>query len=253
MRKWNSAHTHTVNSDLLIYHQSHKRMSQRAWMWNVHCWNNKCTHTHRPLSNRMRAVIFPPLILDVSAKWEVKSQIWDVTFRLPPCLLPPSLPPPASLHPSPVLFCTSLFDCISPRLNMTLTQYSAPIWVMVVYRHVELMAFIQSMERLVWVWSKGVLRNWQKKDRDREGRGKGRRGTEKTERDGEHKSLGCNPTSDPMSLLPHSGKITFLYEKKKKRQSHITPGHFSLPNSAKYLWKFHSHFCCDSSHCCGNR
>lgn len=42
-----------------------------------------------PLSKWMRPVIFPPLISDTSAKWEVKSQIWDVTFALPP-------PPPAS-------------------------------------------------------------------------------------------------------------------------------------------------------------
>lgn len=52
-----------------------------------------------PLSKWMRPVIFPPLISDASAKWEVKSQIWDVTFALPPpaCLLSnrPPYPPPS--------------------------------------------------------------------------------------------------------------------------------------------------------------
>lgn len=70
-----------------------------------------------------------PLISNASAKWEVKSQIWDVTFSLPPCLLPPCLPLPLSLSPSvhpPILFCTSPFDCIS----LMLWQYTlAPFFL----------------------------------------------------------------------------------------------------------------------------
>lgn len=47
-----------------------------------------------------------------------------------------------------------LYLIASPlRLNMTL------IWAVAAYRHVELMDFIQSMERLVWARSKSVLRN----------------------------------------------------------------------------------------------
>lgn len=153
-----SAHTYVLNSNLLTYQQSHKRMSSRGKNVEFTCLKQQMhshTQTHRPLSSTTRPVIFPPLILDVSAKWEVKSQIWDVTFSLPPCLLPPSLPSiPLSLHRSPVLFCTSLFDCNPPpTLSPTWcahSTHSAPIWVMAVYRHVELMDFIQSIERLIW-------------------------------------------------------------------------------------------------------
>lgn len=118
---------------------------------------------HRPLSNRMRPVIFPPLILDVSAKWEVKSQIWDVTFGLPPCLLPPSLPTP--LHPLLVLFGTSLFDCISPPPQHDAHLGDGCVWACWVNGfYTEHGAFSLSVEHLVWAWSNGNLRDWQRAD-----------------------------------------------------------------------------------------
>lgn len=64
-----------------------------------------------PLSKWMRPVIFPPLILDASAKWEVKSQIWDVTFALPP-------PPASSLTTHPSLPGLSIHSMCSPRLRL---------------------------------------------------------------------------------------------------------------------------------------
>lgn len=173
MWNWNSivclhthtyTHTHWTPTCLFIF--SHRREWAKGPKCKIYMpeTTNALTHTQRPLSNRMRPVIFPPLILDVSAKWEVKSQIWDVTFSLPPCLLPPPLPPSAPSIRRP--FCSAhLYLIASPSASTWRSHntHSAPIWAMVAYRHVELMDFIRSMARLFWGWSKGVLRNWQRK------------------------------------------------------------------------------------------
>lgn len=114
-------------------------------------WNNQSLHAQMPLSNRMKPVIFPPLMLNVSAKWEVKSQIWDVTFSLAPCLLLLSFPfyPPISVSPAPLPpgFVLQFFYLIAS--SSSLCTQTAPIWMMLAYLRVELMDFIQNKKSLI--------------------------------------------------------------------------------------------------------
>lgn len=115
---------------------------------------------HMPLSNWMRPVIFPPLISDASAKWEVKSQIWDVTFGLPPCLLPPSLPTPIPSL-SLVLFSTSLIWLHRPCASTW--RATGCLWIgMLLAKWI----LYRAQLCLVWARNRNVLRNWQRgKDR----------------------------------------------------------------------------------------
>lgn len=125
-----------------------------------------------------------------------------------------TLPPlsPSILRP----FCSAhLYLIASPSASTRCshnTQYSAPVWAMVVYRHVELMDFIQSTEGLVWAWSKGVLRNWQRKRERYEGQGGGAEGERLRRQNEMHNINLCGLILPVMPCCPYLYSLLKSYQ-----------------------------------------